>query len=248
MSVSTPVLGLRRRERAFFTMIAFGMAAVVFVGFARSFFLRPWFPEASEFAAPETVFYIHGALFAGWMGLLIAQVNLIRAGRVGLHRRLGLFGVVLAAAMVPIGVFGTLVAARRPGGFIGVPVSPLEFLAVPLFDVVLFGLFVGLAVAGRKDVQSHKRLMILATVNMLEAAIIRIPVSFIADGAPLMSFWLSDVFIAFLVAWDAWSLRRVHPVTLWAGSLIVVSQPLRLWISTTEPWLAFAGWAVGLLG
>jgi hypothetical protein len=121
-------------------------------------------------------------------------------------------------------------------------------LAVPLFDMVLFGLFVGLAVAWRRDVQSHKRLMILATVNMLEAAIVRIPLSFIASGAPLMSFWLSDVFIAFLVAWDAWSLRRVHPVTLWAGSLTVVSQPLRLWISTTEPWLAFAGWAVGLLG
>ena len=51
-----------------------------------------------------------------------------------------------------------------------------------------------------------------------------------------------------LVAWDFASRGRLHPVTLWGGLAIVVSQPLRLVLSGTGAWLAFAGWAVGLLG
>ena len=42
--------------------------------------------------------------------------------------------------------------------------------------------------------------------------------------------------------------RRLHPVTLWGGLAIIVSQPLRLVVSGTEAWLAFARSATGLLG
>ena len=63
-----------------------------------------------------------------------------------------------------------------------------------------------------------------------------------------MYFGLTDLFIAALVAWDFASRGRVHPVTLWGGLAIVVSQPLRLVLMGTEAWLACARWAVGLLG
>ena len=39
--------------------------------------------------------------------------------------------------------------------------------------------------------------------------------------------------------------RRVHPATIWGGLLIVVSPPLRLTISGTPAWTAFAGWLTG---
>ena len=223
-------------------------AAVVSLGFSRTFFLRPWFPGAEAFAAPEAIFYVHGALNTTWMALLIVQAVLIRTRQVALHRRLGLFGGILAAIIVVVGSTGCLVAARRPGGFIGVPIPPLQFLAAVLTDLLLFGLFVGLALAWRQDSQAHKRLMLLATVNLLDAAIVRIPVAFIADGAPLMSHWLSDAFIILLIIWDASTRRRLHPVTLWGGLLIVASQPLRFMVGATQPWLAFARWAVSLLG
>jgi hypothetical protein len=90
--------------------------------------------------------------------------------------------------------------------------------------------------------------MMIATVNLMEAAIVRIPLAFIAQGAPFVSFALSDVFIVFLAVWDRSVHGRIHTVTLWAGALIIVSQPIRLLISDTAPWLAFAGWLVGLLG
>jgi len=51
-----------------------------------------------------------------------------------------------------------------------------------------------------------------------------------------------------IVAWDLASRGRIHPATLWGGLAIVVSQPLRLVLSSTEAWAAVARWAVGLLG
>jgi hypothetical protein len=41
---------------------------------------------------------------------------------------------------------------------------------------------------------------------------------------------------------------RTPTAVLWGGLLVVVSQPLRLVVSGTEPWLAFARWATGVAG
>lgn len=227
--------------------MALCIAAVVFIGFSRSFFLRFAFPDAVEHSAPEPIFYVHGVVFAAWFVLLIAQTNFIRAGHVRLHRRIGLAGVGLAGVMVVLGAIGSLIAARRPGGFIEVTTPPLQFLAVPIFDLVLFVVFVSLAALWRRDPQAHKRLMLIATINIMEAAIIRIPVSLVENGGTLMAFWLADVFLAALVLWDVLSLNRLHRVTLWAGLVTVASQPLRLELAETNTWLAFATWAAGLL-
>lgn len=232
-------------ERLFYTGVAVAMFAAVFLGFARSFFLRPWFPEVP--APTEPVFFVHGVAFTAWLVLLVAQPALVAAHRTDLHRKLGWTGAGLAAAMVALGTFGALVAARRPTGFVGISLPPLQFLAVPLFDMALFAAFVALAVAKRRDSQSHKRLMMLASVNLLAAGIARWPFAMMQAGPP-MFFGLSDLFIVALVAWDLASRGRLHPVTLWGGLAIVVSQPLRLVLSGTGTWMAFAGWAVGLLG
>jgi len=40
-----------------------------------------------------------------------------------------------------------------------------------------------------------------------------------------------------LAIWDFKTRGRLHPVTLWAGLLLIVSQPLRLWLSGTDAWL-----------
>ena len=235
------------RESYFFTTMAVGMTAVVFIGFARTFFLSPWFPEAKSLGAPETIFTIHGVLSSAWMALLIVQAALIKGGQIRLHRSLGWWGAGIATALVPISVYGSFVAAMRPGGFIGVPMPPLEFLASPVLTILLFGAMVAWAIVCRRNGPTHKRLMLLATVNMLNAAIIRIPVPLVTSGGELMAFWLADVFILFLAAWDLYSLRRLHPATLWGGLLIVATQPLRLWIGSTQPWLNVAEWVVGVL-
>lgn len=241
------VLGGRARwaaERRFYTAMSIAMFLVAYIGFARSFFLRPLFPDWP--APAEPIFYVHGALFATWCVLLITQASLVGLARVDLHRRMGIGGAVLAAAMVAAGFFGALVAAQRPTGFVGVPVPPLQFLAVPMFDITLFGTFVWLAVARRRDAQAHKRWMILATVNLLGAAFARWP-GVLELGNPFVYFGLADLFIVALALWDFRSRGRLHPATLWGGLAIVVSQPLRLAVMGTPAWLAAAEWLTGPL-
>ncbi len=232
-------------ERRFYTGTALAMFAAVYLGFARSFFLRPWFPGTP--APTETIFYVHGAFFTAWCVLLVLQPALVATGRTDLHRRVGWLGAFLAIAMVSLGTVGALIAARRPTGFIGIPIPPLQFLVIPFFDMALFATFVALAITRRRDAQSHKRLMLLATVNLLAAGIARWPFAMMAGGPPVF-FALADLFIVAIVAWDLASRGRLHPATLWGGLAIVVSQPLRLVLSGTEGWVAVARWAVGLVG
>ena len=124
MATIAAVSGARgSQERAFYTGMAVAMLLAVLVGFSRSFFLRPLFPAWPS--PSEPIFYVHGAVFTAWCLLLVVQAALVSAGRTALHRRLGVAGTVLAAAMVVLGVHASLVAARRPSGFVGIDAPPL---------------------------------------------------------------------------------------------------------------------------
>ena len=244
--MATPMVshGNGLAERRFFTGMALAILATVIVGFSRSFFLRPLFPDWPS--PSETIFYVHGVAFSAWIVLLITQTSLVASNRIGLHRKIGPVGAVLAAAMLVLGTLGALIAARRATGFVQVPVPPLQFLAIPLFDMILFAAFVWLAIAERHNPQAHKRWMLLATVNLVTAAIARWPG--VAGLGPVAFFGLTDLFVIALAIWDFRTRGRLHPVTLWGGLLIIVSQPVRLVVSSTQEWLAFARWATGLLG
>ncbi len=239
-------------ERRFYTGFALALAAAIVLGFARTFFLRHWFPEwAGAHGAPEPIFYLHGTVFFAWFILLIAQTSLIAGRRVEVHRRLGWVGAGLAVLVVTIGTLGSLIAARRPTGFIDVPMPPLQFLVVPLSLMVLFAGFVSLAIIKRRDAQSHKRYMLLATISLIEAGVARWPFAFIrADSSiPFVSGLdvAVDLFLVPMVIWDVVSRGRLHPVTLWGGLTIILVHPVRMMVAGTHAWLSFAAWAVHLL-
>lgn len=225
--------------------MALVMLATVIAGFSRSFFLRPWFPEHPSPA--EAIFYWHGAVFTAWYLLLVVQPALIATGRVATHRSLGRVGAVLAALMVVLGCYVALIAAGRPGGFTGVPVPPLAFLTIPFLDMAVFAILVALAVVKRNVAQTHKRLMLLASIGPVTAAVARLPFDFIMAAGPPAFFGLTDLFVLALVVRDLATRRRLHPATLWGGLFLIGSQPLRLVISGTDGWRRFAEWAVALV-
>jgi uncharacterized membrane protein YozB (DUF420 family) len=244
--MATPMVAGARLsgEHRFFAGMAIAVLVVVLFGFAPTFFLRPLFPEWHS--PSESIFYIHGAAFSLWIVLLIAQVSLVASERRDVHRKIGPFGAGLAVLMVVLGTLGALIAARRPGGFVDVPVPPLEFLAIPLFAIAEFALFIGLAVAMRRNLQAHKRLMLLGTFVLATAAIARWPL--VGDYGPPVMFGLTDLFLVPLAIWDFRTRGKLHPVTLWGGLLIIALEPIQLMISGTEGWITFARWATGLLG
>ena len=236
MAVSTAALATRRRTRRFYVGMAIAITITVFAGFSRSYFLKSWY------GAPELsgLLHIHGLVFTGWVLFFLSQTVLVATGRTYLHRRMGIGGAVLAALVV---IVGTAVAiTRAKTGVSPIPgVSALGFFAIPFFDMVVFAALVGTALYFRRRLEAHKRLMTLSMISLLAAPIARMNFLPLPPGPPTF-FGLADLFIVALLVYDLSTRGKVHPATIWGGLLIVASQPLRLMISGTAPWLAFASW------
>jgi hypothetical protein len=227
---SMPVAAARwRRDRRFFCGMAAAAAVATFVGFAPSYYLKAAYGTP---VLPPLV-HLHGFLFTSWIVLLVTQTSLVALGKTHVHRRLGIAGAVLAGVMTIVG-FSTSLGAVRRGAF------DVGFLVVPLGSVVVFPALVGAALVMRRKPDAHKRLMLIATAELLTAGIGRWPIMG-RWGAPGF-FAVTDMFVASLVMFDIATRRRVHPATLWGGLFFIASQPFRMAIGRTDTWIAFAGW------
>jgi len=233
-------------EHRFFGAMAIAIAATIVAGFARTYYLRPLFVAAGGHVVRTLtpLIHVHGLLFSGWIALLVLQTRLVAARRVDLHRRFGVAGALLAAAMVPVGLVvafqGVVRGTAAPG------MDPRRFLALPFFAVVVFAVLLAAALWLRRDPQTHKRLVLLATLALLPPAIARW-VIFQFGFAPPVVFVLVTLFLVPLVVWDLRTLGRLHPATLWGGLFLVLSAPGRFLLAGTDLWLAFADWAAALV-
>ena len=244
MSISAIESRASNPERRFYQGMVIAVIAMIVLGFARSFFLRPFFPGVH--APSEIYFYLHGVVFTLWLALLFTQVTLVGAGNVALHRKLGVTGFVLVPLMIVLGAVGGAIAAHRPGGFIDIPTPPLEFLVVPYADLVVFGGFALSALFLRAYPQAHKRLMLLAVIAIAEAGIARWPFEPYTSTPPL-AMWTTAALVIPLIVWDFYSRRRIHPATAIGALVLVAEGPVRDAISHTVWWLSFAKWATGLV-
>lgn len=234
-----PVRAVGRYDRLFYGSMAVLMGVTVFAGFSSTYYLRFFAggPTSTLSGGPFTrLVQVHGALFTVWVLLFIIQTALISGRRVAVHRRLGVAGAVLAAAMVAAGTSIAIATAARGSAPVGF--DPLAFLIIPLFDIILFAGFVTAALALRRNKEAHKRLMLLAYVSIVVAAVARLP-GVLALGPPGF-FGLTLLFVVAGAIYDFVTRRRVHRVYLWGGALIVLSIPVRLAISSTSAWRAFA--------
>ena len=236
MTANLSVAGTRQGTRRFYVGVAIAVLITVFLGFSRSYFLKAYYgtPELSLHV------HIHGLVFTSWVLLFLAQTTLVATDRTDLHRKLGVGGAVLAALLLTMGTT-TAILRVKGGGSSPIPgVPPLSFLAVPLFDMVVFAMLIGAGLVLRNRPDTHKRLMTLGTIALTSAPIARLP--FVRPLGPPGFFGLTDLFIVAMLVYDLATRRKVHPATIWGGLVILASQPLRLMISGTPAWLAFAGW------
>jgi len=231
----------KRRERLFYPGMVLAIVITVFAGFSRTFYLRTYFQ--TQPLIPLLV--LHGVVFSSWIILLITQTTLVATKRTRTHMRLGIAGGVLASLMIVIGTVTALVRANGPSPVPGV--NPLSFLTIPLGDMLVFAILVGAAFYFRRRADVHKRLMLLATIGILPAAVARLPFAFIQQYGPLAFFGLSDLFIVPCLIYDFITRGRPHRATVLGGALIVISHPLRLIIGGTHAWLAFATWLTHLI-
>jgi hypothetical protein len=228
-------------ERKFYSRMALLLMAIVFLGFAPSFYLRgvvPSYPRPNP-SLPLSVL-LHGGLFTLWMLVFIAQTQLVAAGRRDVHMKLGVVGMLLALAIVPMMYLITVWQVERANQ----PpfTDPLTWTIIPLAVILPYAWMIWTGWSRRREAQWHKRAMLSAAILvMMGPAIGRLPIA----PPTLLGFsvvlLLGMALFVPLILWDRRSLGRVHPATwlgiaMGAGSVFV---PLLVFWSGAD-WAAVA--------
>lgn len=225
----------RKAERIFFGGMAILLCIIVFIGFSPTYF------RAGMLRAPlpNGLIHFHGALFVTWMVLYAVQSALISAKRVAWHRSLGTIAFCLTPVMVVVGTIAALDGLRR-GVRIG-PLDPAVSLAIPLIGIApLAVLFYG-AWRARRRPDAHKRLILLTTIGLVEAAFGRFPwakMGLTPAAGAVLGLGLT---ILLVIAYDIYSLHRIHRSTMWAAPLVFVTGVFAVPIGMTSAWHAIAG-------
>ena len=223
-----------------FSVFAVAAFAIIFAGFARTFFLR------FLFASPTmpVYLYVHGLLFSGWFAIFFIQSRLIAAHRVDLHRRLGMIGAGLAGLAVCVAILVAIRAGKRVYETQSRPFSAeAPPLALDFGACLAFMVFIGIGLYFRRRSDVHKRLMLLGSSAILLPALGRIPGLFAVRGLWGLVGFAEFVPLIFIV-YDTVHWKRLHPAFAWGGLAIVLSWPTFLLVGSTQFWLRFSEWLV----
>ena len=222
----------------FYPIIAIALAILIVAGFSRTYYLRFLFDQP-----PLTILiHLHALVFTAWMLLFIVQTRFIAANNLRAHKKLGVAGAVLAAFVFLLGVispFATLYPpVPRPAGL-----NMLQFLALPLSGIFLFGSFVIAGLAYRRKSAFHKRFMLLAMISVLGPPVARLIRFFeFGENFVLIQTLVAAFFVACALIYDAVKHRVLHPVFAYGGTFLVLSWPLRFYVARSEGWQAAMAW------
>jgi hypothetical protein len=231
---------LRSFDRRLYLIAAIAFPLIILLGFARTYYLKPLVAGPP---LPSLLVHMHGVLMTAWVALFAAQVWLISTRRVRVHQRLGYTGIGLAALIVVVGTATAFRAAKY--GSLSTPtgIPGLVFLAVPLFDLVMFVLLFGGAVYYRRRPAAHKSLMLLTAINFLPPAIARIPILTLQNLGPLWFFGFPTLLMMLCLIVDRRRRGHWNAIFVVGSLLLIASYVVRLAVMSTGVWMRFATWA-----
>ena len=233
-TIAAPPVDRKAAERKFYSRMALFLAFLVLLGFGPSFYLRnlvPAFPRPNPTLPPAVI--LHGGVFTLWMVAIIAQTQLIAARKHEIHMRLGKLTMLLAILMIPVMYLTAVwqVARANQPPF----TDALTWTIVPLAVIIPFAITVWNGWAKRRDVQSHKRLMLSAAIMvMMGPAIGRLPIAPPTMIGLTILLVLGLFLFVPLFVWDRRTIGHIHPATKLGfamGSLTVVIPLAVLWLN-----------------
>jgi hypothetical protein len=213
-------------SRYFYLCMAFVMASLVIWGFSRTVDTnlfhanppRPW------------LLWVHGTAFATWLVFFALQSTLVRVHKVSVHRVIGWFGAALATLMTVLGITIAVIMARFDTTVLHQKGAD-AFLSIPFCDMIIFGACIGLAIYWRKRPEFHRRLVFIASCQLMDAAIGR------------FDFWFNhnlfypglDFLIVLGMARDWFVDGRVHKVYFYALPAMIFLQSLSIYAWRVDP-------------
>ncbi len=234
--------------------MAWACAVVGVAGFVPSY----WLPLITGTGAAPAIVHIHAAVFYGWLGFFVLQARLVARRRLTRHREFGVAGVSLATTMVFIGVAASI-GNMKVADATGFGDEARAFSVVPVTGMLFFAAVVAVALVNVRRPDVHRRLMLIATVSILNAAVGRL--FLLAIGAPLPSAdaapppiamtlvpgFLTDLLLVPALIHDKRHLGRIHRTYWVGGAALLASQALRPMIGNSDAWRAFAAWLMRLV-
>ena len=228
------------QDRTFFVLNAVVAWVAIVMGFSPGFLSH--FSGATPF--PPPIVHVHAVVFTGWLALFTAQIWMIRSRRVDIHRRLGLLGALLVPVVVIVGLVTNFVTQR-----IHLQAGALEpgFFILAIVDMLRFTCLAGAGLLLRRYSAAHKRLLLLATVCLLDAGYGRWtndwfmaklgdnPVGFFGQ-----LFFFVNCTIVIAMLYDLWTRKTVHLAYVAAVPFIVLTQVATSWIAYSEAWSSIA--------
>ena len=253
--------GETREASSFYFYTAILFVVLAFGGFARTYLI----PVATNSFAGAAILHVHGLLFLAWTILFAVQTRLIERKRVEVHRALGLFGISLATAMFFSGV-ALVVRGLDYGVVTGSPAAAQMLSIVPLSGITLFAGFFAAAIINLRRPETHKRLMLLATVNLLTAPVVRLfAMVLVPDRRGLPNFAavplddastaliaatvgavIVDLLVVVAIVRDWRARGRPHRVYVIGLAVMLGVHIVRPALAQTELWRWFTGALAGL--
>lgn len=162
-------------ERYFYSIATVLLLGLTLVGFQLFYFHGQMYPGRPLTPPIKPLIITHGVAMLLWVLLAIAQPFLVASNNRRVHMALGKIGVVIAAALVVLGFkLGIASCKVAPPDLMYGPLTPKQFMSVPILDITLFALFVVAGVWWRKRPDIHRPLMFMASLTAVGAAISRI--------------------------------------------------------------------------
>ena len=161
-------------ERYFYSAATVLLLVLTVVGFQLFYFHGMAYPGHPLPPPIRTLIITHGTAMSLWMLLAIVQPLLVAGGNRRAHMALGKVAAVIAVCLMVLGLkLGIAACKTAPPGLMYGPLTPKQFMIVPVGDILLFALFVTAGVRWRKRPNIHKPMMFLASLTAVGAAIAR---------------------------------------------------------------------------
>jgi hypothetical protein len=178
----------------------------------------------------HALLWIHGAAFSTWVVFFIAQSALVCVRKVSVHRLAGWFGVGLAAVMVALG-FTIAVVMTRFDTVVLQQKGADAFLSIAFADMLIFGACIAMAIYWRKKPEYHRRLVFIASCQLMDAAIGRFDFMFNHN----LFYPALDCLIVLGMVRDWVVDKRVHKVYRYALPSLIVVQSLAVYAWRINP-------------
>lgn len=236
-SAGTPANETWDSEARFYLTMSAIAAAIIFAGFAPSFYLKSLI-HAPPPLSPMSI--THGVVFTVWTLVFVTQAALIASRKPAPHRQLGILGVMLFGGVMALGYATAINAGHLGHAPPGAP-APLAFMALPLIGITGSLAIFSLALWHRRRSDWHKRLMLASLITFTPPAVGRLAIGAgFAGRAHTIALIVAELLLVAAMIHDYRTSRRVH-LAYWFSAFVFVAVHLSvIWAFTSSTWLAFA--------